>query len=145
MEHDPNMADTEKLTAEFGVAEKLAAKWGAKIIAVPLYSYGVEWAIYDKEDQRLRSLLFFEHPASQIEDGVYLCRASRVMLGGRNALALNVPLTVVLLRGKEGTRFASLTKEVIGKMIADPYGVREVREGVGELWLRVPDSVLKTF
>jgi hypothetical protein len=145
MEYDPNMGDAEKVTSEFGVASKLAARWDAKAITVPLYAYGVEWAFYDKEDQRLRSLLFFEHPESQVEDGVYLCRASRVLIGGRNALALGVPLIMVALRGKEGTRYASLTKEVMGEMLTTQYGVREVREGVGELMLRVPDSVLKTF
>lgn len=140
---DTNAGDLDRAMIEIKYAERLAGKWKAKAGTVPTHAYGVEWILFDPEDERPKALMFFEHGREVGKDAPYLTRASRVIVGGRMAIMLGVPLIVVVLSGGE-TRFASMDKAGIAEIIANHYAVREYRD-VHELWLEIPTGYLRAF
>jgi hypothetical protein len=146
IEYDPNAGDLKAVGEELAFAERLGDKWKSRIVMVPLHGYGVEWAVIDPESEELKALLFFEHGQRWPEDRPYTVRASRVANGGVMALRLGVPLISVILRGKEGTRYASFSDaKQLAAVAANRWAVREVREGAYEQWLAVDEDSLKQF
>jgi hypothetical protein len=135
--------DLEELNAEVALAQRLAKTWKASITMVPLNGYGVEWAIFDKESEELKALLFFEHAKHQPKEG-YVVRCSRIANGGRMAITLNVPLIAVVIKGKDSV-YARLGKEDIAMTLANPFAVRQYVEGASELWLQLPPGVERFF
>lgn len=146
MTYDPNAGDLQAVTEELAFAERLGPRWKAKIVMVPLHSYGVEWAVIDPETEELNALLFFEHGKDWSKDRPYTVRASRIVNGGKMALTLKVPLLAVIMRGKEGTRYARFPDaKSMAEAMRSPWAVREVRDGVYESWLEVGEDILKSF
>ena len=140
---DTNAGDLDRAMIEIKYAERLAGKWKTKAGTVPTHAYGVEWILFDPESEQPKALLYFEHGREPGKDAPYLTRASRVIVGGRMAIMLGVPLIVVVLSGDE-TRFVSLEKEGIAEVVSCRYAVREYRD-VHELWLEIPTGLLKAF
>lgn len=146
MEYDPNAGDLKAVGEEIAFAERLGAKWKSDIVMIPLHGYGVEWAIVDPDSEQLKALLFFEHGKEWPDGRAYTVRASRIMNGGLTAIRLGVPLIVVIMRGKEGTRYASFPDAAaLAEVMAGRFAVQEVREGVSELLIPVDEKFLKQF
>lgn len=146
MEYDPNAGDLAAVGEEIKFAERLGERWKSRIVMVPLHGYGVEWAVIDPESQELKALLFFEHGKDWGVERAYTVRASRIVNGGRMALTLGVPLIAVIMRGKEGTRYARFSDaQQLAAIASNRWGVAEAREGVSEQLLAVHDEFLKQF
>lgn len=140
---DTNAGDLEQAVIELKYAERLAGKWKCRAGTVPTHAYGVEWILFDPETEEPKSLMFFEHGREVGKEAPYVARASRIAVGGRMAMILDLPLISVFLSGAE-TRFASLKKEDIAAVLSNRYAVKSFG-GKHELMLEVPANLLREF
>jgi hypothetical protein len=143
MSYDPNGGDLETVAKEISLAERFGKGWGCRFMMVPTHAYGVEWMAVDTESEHVRSLVFFELGQT---DGPYLARASRLVRGAEMARALGTKLTAIWIR-PAGSGHADLT-DVTSVAVSGGvgfYAAREIREGIAEAMIEIPESMIKLF